>query len=598
MLRYKPAALVAALLLSVTTVVDADSARRGCNLNQFATLDIIPNTTDSVLVPVQLGDQPTALALDTGGVWGVLQSDVAAGLARHKATFQVQGAAGKAMWRYVEVPTLQIGALHGKDVQFYVGGNQGIDKSKMAGTLGANVLSRYDLEIDPRLGKVNFFEHNRCGGNLAYWNTADAASLSFDLDDHLITLPVLLDGKPMRALLDTGATVSMLDLDTAQDSFGLTPKSAGVEEAGSSTALSGQTLRMYSYRFKSLQIGGITFTNPLLTLGKSQIYGIVRAQMGVHAPQLILGMHELRMLHIYIAYRDHKLYLSSIQSDAMAASGGGATAPARPVMTDVLDQRSAQKLWNSARTHAEKQEYDLALKDLDRAIELAPDQAALYLGRANVQIKRKAYPAAVADLDRAIALDGSKADVYFERAQAYAAMKDTPHALADIDRTLQLDPSMPQAHLQRAALYLNAGDAEKALPDLDQEIKLHPDSTRARAARCWTLETLRRDQAALAACDAAVAADADDVESQYARAVANLNLHHAAAAIRDYTAVLQHDPQRADALYGRGLARRQSGDAAGAQADMAAAVRLDPSVARHFTVTTKSATAVASGSQH
>jgi predicted aspartyl protease len=72
----------------------------------------------------------------------------------------------------------------------------------------------------------------------------------------------------LRTILDTGSTVTSLDIDHAKRRFGIGPGSPGVERAGITRLPSGKTVDLYSYTFKTLTISGIRFENVTVHLGK------------------------------------------------------------------------------------------------------------------------------------------------------------------------------------------------------------------------------------------------------------------------------------------------------------------------------------------
>jgi hypothetical protein len=66
----------------------------------------------------------------------------------------------------------------------------------------------------------------------------------------------------------------------------------------------GSILNSYAYGFKTLSLGDITLNNPKIRLYEGS--NILRSE-GV---SLVLGMKELRFLHLYVAYKERELYVS------------------------------------------------------------------------------------------------------------------------------------------------------------------------------------------------------------------------------------------------------------------------------------------------
>ncbi len=572
------------LLLSPLAALAGDKPA-ACQPQRVAEVDTRLDDEGLILARVGLGAQAATLALDTGAYWSVLRETAAAPFRHDEAgDMTALGAGGIKLDHYVTLPTLQLGALSFSKVKFLIGSDRLNDDAQVSGNLGTNLLKDYDLEIDPAAGKLNLYAQQPCKGGAVSWRQSDATSIPFELDGNWIVIQVLLDGKPLRAVIDTGASTSTLTFKAAKALFDLDRNSAGVTSMGTAATLDGQGIGLYKRKFRSLQIGGITFDNPTLTLGADNIEAANRKGTTAQVPDLVLGMHQLRLLHLYLSYSEHKLYASTVKGDiaAQAAADKSTPLPAAHQLVDTLDRQEARDYVESARAHAARQEFDAALRDFSQALLLAPQEPWIYSFRGLVQGQRQAYALAIADFSRAIELDPKDAAAYLNRGEALSISGEVSRAIDDMSKALALDPKLKDAWLARAEIYMRTGDLPKALGDLDQALQVNPASADAHAARCAVRTALRQYKGALADCNAAIAANPDDEAPLLTRATVNLKSQQLKAAIRDYTAVLERDPSSAEALYGRGLARRQSGDAQGGKADMVAARKLSPGVAGHF----------------
>ena len=573
------------LLLSPLAAALGDDRPAACAPQPAAQVEWRLNDEGLILAKVGLGPVPATLALDTGAYLSVLRETAAAPFQHGEAPdMAAVGAGGFKLDRYVTLPTLQLGTASFSKVKFLIGSDQLNNDPQVSGNLGTSLLKDYDLEIDPASGKLNLFAQKPCPGGPVYWRQSDVTSIPFELDSNWIIIPAMLDGKPLRAVVDTGASTSTLTFKAAKALFNLDQSSEGVTPMGTATTLDGKGIGLYKRKFKTLQIGGITFDNPTLTLGADSIEAANRKGTAARLPDLVLGMHQLRLLHLYLAYSEKRLYASTVKGDyaARAAADKGAVLPTAHQAVDTLDRLEARDYVESARAHAAKREFDPALRDFDLAIALAPEEWWIYSFRGLVQAQRQAYALAIADFSRAIELDPKAADAYVNRGEVLFVSGEVNRALDDLNKALTLDPKSKDAYLARADIYMRTGDMGKALPDLDRALESDPGSADAHAARCSVRLALRQFKGALADCDAAIAADPDEEGPLLTRAALSLKSHQPKAAMRDYTAVLQRDAGNAYALYGRGLARKAAGDAAGGQLDMAAARKLSPGVAGHF----------------
>jgi tetratricopeptide (TPR) repeat protein len=89
------------------------------------------------------------------------------------------------------------------------------------------------------------------------------------------------------------------------------------------------------------------------------------------------------------------------------------------------------------------------------------------------------FDRAMVDYDRAIELDPQNAVAYRNRAVAHCRQGDLEQALADFDRAIELDPEYAQAYGSRGNIYHQFGEYEKALEDYNKVIELHPNDPAA-----------------------------------------------------------------------------------------------------------------------
>ena len=91
-----------------------------------------------------------------------------------------------------------------------------------------------------------------------------------------------------------------------------------------------------------------------------------------------------------------------------------------------------------------RQEYDKALVDFNRAIELAPHGAPFRASRGWLRGLQKEYTRALSDLDEAVRLDPRNVKFLHARASVRKGAKDYGGALADYTETARLAPTKAQ----------------------------------------------------------------------------------------------------------------------------------------------------------
>jgi tetratricopeptide (TPR) repeat protein len=115
-----------------------------------------------------------------------------------------------------------------------------------------------------------------------------------------------------------------------------------------------------------------------------------------------------------------------------------------------------------------------ALADFNRAIEIDPQKADGYLGRANTLNTLGQYSDAIEDYDRAMEIEPTMAEstlanAYVNRGSAYSHLGQYEKAIADYEKGLELDPEIddPPSFFQR--LFSNK-------PNTDKGIRKHLES--------------------------------------------------------------------------------------------------------------------------
>jgi predicted aspartyl protease len=294
----------AALLLAMLSAVPCAAAdNEPCRLTRAASLDMSTDSSGGQMVPLTMDGRILNLLVDTGGIDSMLTEAVVDSLKlrvaplpdRHVILF-----GGYRMDRFAVGHDIDFGGLKAPYKEFIIMPDghlpEGVD-----GTLAPDILRAYDDEFDFVAAKLNLFLSNHCQTNMTYWTKGEHAEIRIE-QDHFghISFSVLLDGKKIRATLDTGSSRSVLNLEAAEDLFGFTQSDPALKPTAS-TAYG----HAYTYPFRTLNFSGVSVANPDMTLIASRDEGMSGG------PPLILGMGILRQLHMYIAYREQVLYVTA-----------------------------------------------------------------------------------------------------------------------------------------------------------------------------------------------------------------------------------------------------------------------------------------------
>ena len=114
--------------------------------------------------------------------------------------------------------------------------------------------------------------------------------------------------------------------------------------------------------------------------------------------------------------------------------------------TSLRRQDKAATLINRGILYVAREEYDLAIKDYDRAYRINPNIAEIHVNRGNMLFMSRVFDQAVAEYTQAIALEFSKLYIaHYNRGLTYEKMGELDKAEADYRRALQLMPDWSRA---------------------------------------------------------------------------------------------------------------------------------------------------------
>jgi hypothetical protein len=206
--------------------------------------------------------------------------------------------------RYARVHDFEFGGGKAQVASFLVPP----DESRIGGAdgvLAGDFLYNYDVDLDFANAKLNLFEHHPCAGHAVYW-TQDSGAIAtipfeYGAKTHSIMVPIELDGHPLKAIVDTAAVRSQIDLEDAMKMVlsDVKPGSPVLTHVGEDQ-VGERKGEVYRYSFKMLTMEGLTVNNPAIFL--------VQHLQNFERSKAILGISILRQLHLYIAYQEHVIY--------------------------------------------------------------------------------------------------------------------------------------------------------------------------------------------------------------------------------------------------------------------------------------------------
>jgi len=414
--------------------------------------------------------------IDTGAFASILLKPSAQrlGLGTQSTEQSMIGVGGTSQIHWTRLSELRIRELFKEGIRVRVGGEQAIRGVDLI--LGDDFLRNFDLEFDYARGVVRLFQPKDCGDtHLAYWDPA-ATTVPLEGDDKIV-VPIKMNGREGSALVDSGASRSVVELEFAEK-IGVTPQSPGVAPSSCTAGVGAKLVRQWVARFDTLAIG-----EELIRGARLDMADLMPEASRRRKPSLVLGTDFLR---------SHRVLVSRSQRKAYFSYGGGQVFPTTPGLecddrakdpqqaradldgAITMDPANVQALLRRALQRLSDKDDAGALADLDEVIRLDPANGIAYRTRMNVRARAKNYAGALEDSDAAIANGMGVAETHRFRAQLLLAMGEPDRALKELDETVRLDPRSEPTLRARGRFHFHAGRFEAAERDFAAVLELRP----------------------------------------------------------------------------------------------------------------------------
>lgn len=590
--------------ISIVVVPGAFAASQGCQLGKVAELPITMAGTRP-LITAKINNKEARFVLDSGAFYSMMSTPTAAEfnlkLKAGPHGLNVQGIGGSVDTSVAIVKDLTFAGVLIHNVEFLVGGSE----VGAAGLIGQNFLEQWDVEYDFSKGVVRLFKPEGCKkAFLAYWVTPGQAYSKMEIEPvrqalwHTIG-EGYVNGQKIRVMFDTGASTSVLSRKAASRA-GIKLDAPGVVEAGYSSGIGQALVKTYIATASSFKVGDDEeIKNARLRISSNDL----------PESDMLLGSDFFVSHHVFVANSQHKLYVTynggpvfdlRTNSAAGAATVAEAAAAAGSSNEPVAgkheagavteEQSDPDALARRGEAFAARRDFERALADMSKAVELRPDDPEYLYQRAMVYRQSGQAALALADLDHVLTLNQEFLRAYLPRAEIRFREKNVDGAIADLDAADRLAPKQADLRFVLAERYEAAGRFSSAIAQYDLWIQNHPvDSkiTNAFGARCLAKAMQNEDLAGgFRDCNKALSLvdkkNPNHVHLYANRAMIELRQANYDKAIADFDTALKTMPKNALALYGRGVAKSKKNKNDAGQADIDAAQSLAPKLAEWY----------------
>ena len=219
-------------------------------------------------------------------------------------------------------------------------------------------------------------------------------------------------------------------------------------------------------------------------------------------------------------------------------------------------------------------EYGRVIEDYNGGIELVPNLASSYNNRGLAYHGKGENDKAIKDYEKAIELNPNLAEAYNHRGIVYTDLGQFNRALKDFNKAIELN--LVEAYNNRGLVYAYLGQFDRALKDFNKTIKLNPNFAQAYNNRGWMNIELKHFEKAIEDCNKAMELNLNVAEVYYNRGLAYIKLAKFEKALEDYNKAIDLNPSDAIAYNNRGCAYRGLSQFERAIEDYNKAIELNP----------------------
>ena len=283
-----------------------------------------------IVVDGAINGSKVGIILDTGASRTLILRSSAdrLNLPRRDSNVRMFGIGGESKAEIATVDDFKLGQISTKDMPLLVAGEHSFAGADVL--LGEDFLQRFDVEFDLANGAVRLFQARDCAGvSLAYWTKDVAGEVEFERFNESrpqITLTVHINGKPIEALLDSGAFTSVMSKQDAA-ALGVTPDTPGVVAGPTSGGLGARSMQSWIGSFASFAIGNERIADVRIRFAdvfKDATYtgtGSNIARKIAPTQPMLLGADFLRSHRMLVAHSQRRLYFTYLGGPVFAADG-------------------------------------------------------------------------------------------------------------------------------------------------------------------------------------------------------------------------------------------------------------------------------------
>jgi hypothetical protein len=294
-----------------------------CKIVQITELSVTV-TNNRPTIDGEINGEHIKVLVDTGAALSVLWRSEAKRLGLplvDASRLHLYGVGGETFTQQTLVKQFRLNKFAGRDLRLFVAGEGPHPPGGASLILGEDFFSHYTVEFDLAHGAIRLLQPEGCQTEqLAYWATAySMATLERSTgDQHRIETLVLLNGKAVRAILDSGAQTSIVSTDAAARAEVL-PETGGASAGSPVSGFGRKSVESWVGTFGTFAIGDEQIRNAKLRIADMFRYNTT-VKLGSH---IAVARDEPSMLIGADFFLSHRLIVPAVDRKIVFTYGGG-----------------------------------------------------------------------------------------------------------------------------------------------------------------------------------------------------------------------------------------------------------------------------------
>jgi predicted aspartyl protease len=291
----------------------AHAAMAACGIRHEATLPLLSG--ERPVAQVAINGQFAQMLIDSGSQTSMVTPNAVTALRlprdpRHASRILTVG--GEEVSRNAILASLDVAGLRFETLSVAVSpldGTRTDTGTEPAGLIGGDLLHNFDLELDIPGRTLTLYRPDGCAPSRPAWNGPFDHVPATVSGRNQVMFDVLLSGKAVRAMFDTGSRGETVSRDAA-NALGITDAELQRDPAASGVSGGQHGYRIRRHSFATMQIGSEQFRNLPLDVVDFHQPGI----------DMLVGVDYMRTRRFFVSYSAGALFIQKVPptSDAHA----------------------------------------------------------------------------------------------------------------------------------------------------------------------------------------------------------------------------------------------------------------------------------------